>query len=61
MKFEEWFYEDETNKHKPVNDFDRTNTMYTFEIENFLRKAYEAGYEQGLKHHERLRRTRVLT
>lgn len=52
MKFEEWFYQDETNKHKPVNDFDTANAMYTFEVENFLRKAYEAGYEQGLKHRE---------
>lgn len=52
MKFEEWFYQDNTNEHKLVNDFDRTNSAFFFEIENFLRKAYEAGYEQGKKDRE---------
>jgi hypothetical protein len=52
MKFEEWFYQDKTDEHKPVNDFDRTNSTFFFEMENFLRKAYEAGHEQGLKDHK---------
>jgi len=52
MKFEDWFYQDHTNKYKPVNDFDTINSTYIFEMENFLRKAYEAGYQEGLKHRE---------
>lgn len=52
MKFEDWFYQDHTNKHKPVNNFDRDTSAFFSEMENFLRKAYEAGYQEGLKHRE---------
>ena len=51
MKFEDWFYQDNPYKHKPVNDFDRDTSAFFSEMENFLRKAYEAGYEQGKKDH----------
>ena len=52
MKFEDWFYQDHTNKYNPVNDFDRDTSAFFSEMENFLRKAYEAGYQEGLKHRE---------
>lgn len=52
MKFEEWFYQDDTDDHKLVIDFDNTFAFLMASMECFLRKAYEAGYEQGVRDKE---------
>ena len=49
MKFEEWFYQDRTDEHKPVVDFDLLLSDQSIRLEEFLRKAYEAGYKLGVE------------
>ena len=49
MKFEDWFYQDRTDEHKPVVDFDLLLSDQSIRLEEFLRKAYEAGYKLGVE------------
>lgn len=49
MKFEEWFYQDRTDEHKPVVDFDLFHSEHSLRLEEFIRKAYEAGYKLGIE------------
>lgn len=49
MKFEDWFYQDRSNEHKPVVDFDLIVSDHSVRLEEFIRKAYEAGYKLGVE------------
>lgn len=49
MKFEDWFYQNRTDEHKPVVDFDLFISDQSIRLEEFLRKAYEAGYKLGIE------------
>ena len=49
MKFEDWFYQEKSYEHKPVVDFDLLISDQSIRLEEFLRKAYEAGYKLGVE------------
>ena len=49
MKFEDWFYQEKSDEHKSVVDFDLLISDHSVRLEEFLRKAYEAGYKLGVE------------
>ena len=49
MKFEDWFYQEKSDEHKSVVDFDLLISDHSLRLEEFLRKAYEAGYKLGIE------------
>ena len=49
MKFEDWFYQDRTDEHKPVVDFDLIISDQSVRLEEFIREAFEAGYKLGIE------------
>ena len=49
MKFEDWFYQEKSDEHKSVVDFDFLISDHSVRLEEFLRKAYEAGYKLGIE------------
>ena len=49
MKFEDWFYQEKSDEHKSVVDFDLLISDHSVRLEEFLRKAYEAGYKLGIE------------
>ena len=49
MKFEDWFYQEQSDERKPVVDFDLLISDHSLRLEEFLRKAYEAGYKLGIE------------
>jgi hypothetical protein len=49
MKFEDWFYQEKSDEHKSVVDFDLLISDHSLRLEEFLRKAYEAGYKLGVE------------
>jgi len=49
MKFEDWFYQEKSDEHKPVVDFDLFIRNHSVRLEEFIREAYEAGYKLGVE------------
>lgn len=49
MKFEDWFYQEKSDEHKPVVAFDLIISDHSVRLEEFIREAFEAGYKLGIE------------